>query len=176
MYSVSIGNWHVKSINTGNGLWIGSSDGPLEPLEGPPPVRARLLASPCWSSGSGHGSDPRMGRLWQVLFRHGVDVALNGHDHLYERFALMNRAVSAHCRCRDPPVHCWNWGTRPQRGWPADQSGRSEDRRSIRCRSPDATSARIPWRFVVVEAACSTGAPMHVTADSLAGSGRPVRS
>ena len=31
-----------------------------------------------------------MGRLWQVLFRHGVDVALNGHDHLYERFALMN--------------------------------------------------------------------------------------
>ena len=27
MYSVSIGNWHVVSINTGNGLSIGSSDG-----------------------------------------------------------------------------------------------------------------------------------------------------
>ena len=91
MYSVSIGNWHVVSINTGNGL----SDRKLRW------VRRNLSNDrhrcelafwhhPRWSSGSGHGSDPRMGRLWQVLFRHGVDVALNGHDHLYERFALMN--------------------------------------------------------------------------------------
>ena len=24
--------------------------------------------------------------LWQMLYDHGVDVVLNGHDHIYERF------------------------------------------------------------------------------------------
>lgn len=91
MYSVNIGNWHVVSINTGNGL----SDRKLRW------VRRNLSNDrhrcelafwhhPRWSSGSVHGSNPMMGPLWRVLFRHGVDVALNGHDHLYERFALMN--------------------------------------------------------------------------------------
>lgn len=91
MYSVNIGNWHVVSINTGNRLsdrklrWVGrnlSNDRHRCELA--------FWHHPRWSSGSVHGSNPRMGRLWRVLFRHGVDVALNGHDHLYERFALMN--------------------------------------------------------------------------------------
>ena len=91
MYSVNIGKWHVVSINTGNGLsdrklrWVGqnlSNDRHRCELA--------FWHHPRWSSGSFHGSDPRMGPLWSVLFRHGVDVALNGHDHLYERFTLMN--------------------------------------------------------------------------------------
>lgn len=91
MYSVNIGNWHVVSINTGNRLsdrklrWVGrnlSNDRHRCELA--------FWHHPRWSSGSVHGSNPRMGRLWRVLYRHGVDVALNGHDHLYERFALMN--------------------------------------------------------------------------------------
>jgi acid phosphatase type 7 len=91
MYSVNIGNWHIVSINTGNGLsdrklrWVGrnlSNDRHRCELA--------FWHHPRWSSGSVHGSNARMGPLWQVLFRHGVDVALNGHDHLYERFALMN--------------------------------------------------------------------------------------
>jgi acid phosphatase type 7 len=91
MYSVNIGNWHLVSINTGNGLsdrklrWVGqnlSNDRHRCELA--------FWHHPRWSSGSVHGSNPRMGPLWRVLFRHGVDVALNGHEHLYERFALMN--------------------------------------------------------------------------------------
>jgi 3',5'-cyclic AMP phosphodiesterase CpdA len=40
---------------------------------------------PRFSSGW-HGSDPALGRIWQILFDGGVDLVLNGHDHEYERF------------------------------------------------------------------------------------------
>ena len=31
-----------------------------------------------------------MADLWRVLFKQGVDVVLNGHEHNYERFALLS--------------------------------------------------------------------------------------
>ena len=40
---------------------------------------------PRFSSGW-HGSDPRLGPIWQILYDGGVDLILNGHDHDYERF------------------------------------------------------------------------------------------
>lgn len=91
MYSIDIGTWHIVSINSGDGI----SDRRLGW------VRRNLSRDrhrcelaywhhPRWSSGSLHGSDHRIAPLWSVLFRHGVDVALNGHDHHYERFASLN--------------------------------------------------------------------------------------
>ena len=41
---------------------------------------------PRYSSGL-HGNQYQMQRIWDALYRHGVDVVLSGHDHLYERFA-----------------------------------------------------------------------------------------
>ena len=94
MYSVNMGSWHVVSINSGGGT---ISDPQLEWIR-------RDLAGdrhrcelaywhhPRWSSGTHHGSDPRMGPHCKVLYRHGVDVVLNGHEHNYERFKLMNPA------------------------------------------------------------------------------------
>ena len=41
---------------------------------------------PRYSSGP-HGNHYQMQRIWDQLYRHGVDVVLSGHDHLYERFA-----------------------------------------------------------------------------------------
>jgi len=93
MYSVNIGRWHVVSINSGRGI----SDGQLLW------IRRNLARDrhrcelafwhhPRWSSGTQHGSDQAMGPLWKVLYRHGVDVVLNGHEHNYERFKLMNPA------------------------------------------------------------------------------------
>lgn len=32
----------------------------------------------------------RMRRIWEVLYPAGVDVVINGHEHLYERFALQD--------------------------------------------------------------------------------------
>ena len=54
------------------------------------PTRCSLIAfhHPRYSSGL-HGNNPIMAKAWKVAMRHGVDVALSGHDHLYERFRPM---------------------------------------------------------------------------------------
>ena len=34
-----------------------------------------------------HGNHYQMQRMWDLMYANGVDVIVNGHDHLYERFA-----------------------------------------------------------------------------------------
>jgi len=92
-YSFDFGEWHVVSLNSEL-----------------PPFRARqrqareqeawlvrdLTASrklctiayfhrPLYSSGQ-HGEGPSMRRIFDILYRHRVDLVLVGHDHHYERF------------------------------------------------------------------------------------------
>ena len=43
---------------------------------------------PAYSSGV-HGT-ASSAPLWQALYAGGVELVLNGHDHIYERFAPMN--------------------------------------------------------------------------------------
>jgi len=94
MYSVNIGRWHLVSINSGRGT---ISDRQLQWVRrnlGSDRHRCELAYwhHPRWSSGTVHGSRQAMGPLWKVLYRHGVDVVLNGHEHNYERFSLMSPA------------------------------------------------------------------------------------
>ena len=44
---------------------------------------------PRFSSGV-HGSNPAYDALWRLLYANGVDVVLNAHEHVYERFARQN--------------------------------------------------------------------------------------
>ena len=97
-YSYDIGEWHAVVLNTE--IVVNSSfDLPArkEQLDW---LDADLKAStkectvaywhhPRFSSGS-HGSDVKLGPIWQTLHRYGVDLVLSGHDHHYERFAPMN--------------------------------------------------------------------------------------
>ena len=46
---------------------------------------------PRWSTGS-HGDNRSVAPLWAAATRNGVDVALAGHDHHYERFAKRGTA------------------------------------------------------------------------------------
>ncbi|MEX1185268.1 MAG: metallophosphoesterase [Gemmatimonadaceae bacterium] len=46
---------------------------------------------PRFSSGT-HGTSWRMAAAWDVLYKHGVELAIGGHDHSYERFAPMTPA------------------------------------------------------------------------------------
>jgi hypothetical protein len=39
-----------------------------------------------------------VGVLWQDLYAAGADVVINGHDHMYERFALQNPSGKADTR------------------------------------------------------------------------------
>jgi acid phosphatase type 7 len=43
---------------------------------------------PRWSSGR-YGNDPEYDTFWEVLYDHGAEIVLNGHEHLYERFEPM---------------------------------------------------------------------------------------
>jgi hypothetical protein len=49
---------------------------------------------PRFSSGQ-HGNNANFGPFWQVLFDHGVDLVLNGHEHDYERFAPQDPAANS---------------------------------------------------------------------------------
>ena len=89
-YSFELGAWHIISLNS-------------EIAAGPESAQAQWLAEdlaahpvactlaywhkPIFSSGSVHGNDPHMRPIWDILARAGADVVLNGHDHIYERFA-----------------------------------------------------------------------------------------
>jgi hypothetical protein len=61
-------------------------------------LRADLAAHPtpctlaCWhhprfSSGGQHGNDAAMSAFWEALHDAGAELVLNGHEHIYERFA-----------------------------------------------------------------------------------------
>ena len=45
--------------------------------------------SPRFNSGH-HGNDLATAPLWKALYRAGADIVLNGHEHVYERFAPQN--------------------------------------------------------------------------------------
>ncbi|HLF05056.1 MAG TPA: metallophosphoesterase [Dehalococcoidia bacterium] len=89
-YSYDLGNWHVISLNSNvdagadsdQAQWLRNDLSGLNPA-------GCLLAywhHPVFSSGDFHGNNPHMAGLVQVLYDAGVDVVLNGHEHIYERF------------------------------------------------------------------------------------------
>jgi len=94
-YAYTFSSWRVIVLNS-NCDAIGGCDAgsPQEQW-----LRAELAAHPAacsvvymhhprFSSGS-HGDADAVEPLWEALYEHGVDVALAGHDHDYERFAPM---------------------------------------------------------------------------------------
>ncbi len=92
-YSFNLGAWHLIALNS-NCLFVGGCDANSAQVAW---LRRDLRAHPnrCtlaywhhprFSSGE-HGSDDRYQAFWDALSSAGVDVVLNGHDHLYERFA-----------------------------------------------------------------------------------------
>jgi len=88
-YSFNLNGWHLVALNSE--LRSSQRDGQLTWLRRD--LRANrqrcVLAywhRPRFSSGA-HGSDRRQADFWKELYRVRADVALNGHDHDYERFA-----------------------------------------------------------------------------------------
>lgn len=95
-YSVQLGKWHVIALNST--LRGPASERQLAWLKqdlAHHPVRCALalMHHPRYSSG-GHGANPAMARLWQVLAAGGVELVLSAHDHDYdyERFAPQDEA------------------------------------------------------------------------------------
>jgi hypothetical protein len=88
-YSFNAGNWHVVSLNS-EVLSQSQLDWLRQDLS--QNTRSCILAywhKPLFSSGS-HSGDPNQRPFWDILYQHGADLVLNGHDHNYERFAKQN--------------------------------------------------------------------------------------
>jgi hypothetical protein len=95
-YSYRLGTWHVIVLNSNCRPAGGCEEGSPQQrwLEAElARVRARCTLAymhhPRFASGL-HGSDETVAPLWRTMARAGVDVALAGHDHHYERFARWN--------------------------------------------------------------------------------------
>ncbi|HMA45167.1 MAG TPA: metallophosphoesterase, partial [Gemmatimonadales bacterium] len=92
-YSFDLGTWHVVVLNSDSGV-TNPTSGPaqLTWLQGDLAGRTNQCVLAIWhrplfTSGSSGGAGIRVRRLWQALEDAGAEVILNGHDHLYERFA-----------------------------------------------------------------------------------------
>jgi hypothetical protein len=88
-YSVQLGKWHVISLNST--LRGARADAQLAWLKDDLARHPALCTLAFWHhprySSGGHAGNAFMAPLWQALADGGVDLALAGHDHDYERFA-----------------------------------------------------------------------------------------
>ena len=92
-YSYDIGSWHVLALNS-ECTKVGGCDANSPELRW---IRADLAAHPSFCTlaylhrplfSSGKFATPANVRaIWDALFQGGADLVLNGHDHIYERFA-----------------------------------------------------------------------------------------
>jgi hypothetical protein len=91
-YSFNLGTWHIVELNSNCskvGCYSGSAqDAWLRDDLARNPTKCTLAFwhHPRFSSGMA-SNNSNMGTLYTDLYRAGADVALTGHDHLYERFA-----------------------------------------------------------------------------------------
>ncbi|HET9708169.1 MAG TPA: Ig-like domain-containing protein, partial [Gemmatimonadales bacterium] len=98
-YSYDLGAWHIVVLNSDSGVTSpGSSQ--LTWLQNDLAGRTNqcvlaLWHRPLFTSGSSGGAGTRVRRLWQALENAGAEVVINGHDHLYERFAAQDSLGNA---------------------------------------------------------------------------------
>ena len=90
-YSYDLGAWHIVVLNSDSGVTSPTSN-QLTWLQGDLAGRTNqcvlaLWHRPVFTSGSSGGAGVKVRRLWQALENAGAEIVINGHDHLYERFA-----------------------------------------------------------------------------------------
>lgn len=96
-YSYDLAGWHVVVLNS-NCAPVGCGRGSAQErwlradlgAHAGRPCTLAYWRHPRFSSGSQHGSAAAMGPLYGILYEHGVDVVLAGHEHVYERFAPLD--------------------------------------------------------------------------------------
>jgi hypothetical protein len=91
-YSYNIGAWHLIALNSNcssaggcgtnsaQGLWLQQDLAANQNL-----CTLAYWHIPLFSSGGRANNNTQA--LWQILYNNNVELVLNGHDHIYERFA-----------------------------------------------------------------------------------------
>ncbi len=88
-YSYAAGSWHIVVLNSEIPAGAGSAQERwlrADLQSHPTRCTAAYWHRPLFSSGP-HGNDRAMQDVWRTLYEFKVDVVINGHDHLYERFS-----------------------------------------------------------------------------------------
>jgi hypothetical protein len=96
-YSYDVGNWHFVALDSNLNMARTSRQNTWLARDLAANTRGCVLAywhHPLYSSGP-HGNNPTSRPIWRTLLRAGADVVLNGHDHLYERFAPQDAVGNA---------------------------------------------------------------------------------
>jgi hypothetical protein len=92
-YSYDLGSWHVVVLNAPLCEYTCPSNDPqvqwLKSDLAAHPAQCTLayFAYPLFTSGTEDGPTPTMKAFWTELYNAGADIVVNGHEHLYERFA-----------------------------------------------------------------------------------------
>ncbi len=89
-YSYDLGAWHVVVLNSNVDMAAGSAQERWlrrDLAAHPRRCTVAIWHRPRFSSGTKHGPSTKPRDLWRALHDAGADVVVNGHEHLYERFA-----------------------------------------------------------------------------------------
>ena len=90
-YSYDVGDWHVIALNSAfpNGVGFGPAQMAwlrAELTTNRSKCTAAIWHHPLFSSGP-NGPTRYTKQAWDLLYQFDADLIINGHDHLYERFA-----------------------------------------------------------------------------------------
>jgi len=92
-YSYDLPGWHVLVLDSScdkvGGCHAGSPQHAWlvnDLATSTQPCTLAIWHAPRFSSGA-HGSSLATGAFWEVLYEHGAELIVNGHEHSYERFA-----------------------------------------------------------------------------------------
>ena len=87
-YSYNLGAWRIYSINSEltGGAMLNQLQWLRDEVRSNPLCSAAIWHKPLFTSGP-NGENRHMLDAWRILHGANVDVILNGHDHVYERFA-----------------------------------------------------------------------------------------
>lgn len=89
-YSYKLGAWQILSLNSNTNApqWGAAQEQWLvqELKANASDCTLAYWHHPRFSSGATHGNQLHMQRLFKILHAHGADIAIAGHEHVYERF------------------------------------------------------------------------------------------
>ena len=96
-YSYDLGSWHIVALNSNNECMYVSCDAGSDQANWlqndltnhPAQCTLAYMHHPLYATGTG-GDTLKVKPLWQILYNHGADVILSGHNHRYERLARID--------------------------------------------------------------------------------------
>jgi acid phosphatase type 7 len=96
-YSYNLGSWHIVALNSNDHCAYVRCSGKSAQARwlrrdlaaNPRACTLAYIHHPLYATGTG-GVAPRIKPLWRILYNHGAEVILNGHNHRYERLARID--------------------------------------------------------------------------------------